>query len=271
MKNNSLERILRQKLEDLQIEPSSQARDLVYQKIRKRGRIILYRRISIAAGIMLVLSAGFFYLRPAEMQDVGVQEESSAASPGAVIEKHQPDATAGKLTENTTEAETRDNAQTETPIVNRVLEKDHDSSLKKKQAGDATADPRDRKPDVLAHKNSGEMADSGSIIAESPMKAAPGVHEDLTAEIYPLTEIEAAQVIPESSGQDARVESVKITIEYIASGSGRTRENSSRNSVRELYSKVNPEAVIGDIRTFKDQLFALEFINKRSDEKETEK
>jgi hypothetical protein len=271
MKNNSLERILRQKLEDLRIEPSSQARDLVYKKIRKRGRIILYRRLSIAAGITLICSAGFFYLRPADRQDVAVQEESSVSTPEEINEEFQPDTAVGELSENIPEAVTRDKPQTEPPVVNQVQENEHDPSLEEKQAGEITADPLDREPAVLANKKSGEMTDSGSFISESATQAAPAVLESLPAESNPLTETKSAELIPESSGQEAGVEPVKITIEYIASGSGRSREKTGQNSVREIYSKMSPEAVIGDFRTLKDQFFALEFINKRPGENQTER
>jgi hypothetical protein len=60
----------------------------------------------------------------------------------------------------------------------------------------------------------------------------------------------------------------KITIEYIASGSKRKRSGGSRSQIGEFYSKMNklvyPDEVLSDIRSLKDQLFALEFISRKS-------
>jgi hypothetical protein len=70
-------------------------------------------------------------------------------------------------------------------------------------------------------------------------------------------------------------EPMKITIEYIASSAKGKGSVTPKTQVGELYSRMNklvyPDEILGDIRSLKDQLFALDFINRKSNNTQNNK
>lgn len=82
MKNKQLEDLFRQKLGDLNIEPSDQARERFNQRIRGRKNFLVYRRLSIAATILLMVSVGIIVTLP--RHEVPVIAERSAIIEGEI-------------------------------------------------------------------------------------------------------------------------------------------------------------------------------------------
>ena len=76
------------------------------------------------------------------------------------------------------------------------------------------------------------------------------------------------------STEDQVRETMKITIEYIASGNKDTQSESKRSNFYSKLAKMKTmDEVLGDIRTYKDRLFALDFkkeekVNKDEKSKE---
>jgi hypothetical protein len=110
------------------------------------------------------------------------------------------------------------------------------------------------------------------------------IEEQETAETEPLIAdqadegvyIEYVTVNPEASEfpREKAYEPVKITIEYIASGKSKGQSETDR---KKFYSKMDNmksvNEVLGDIRTYKDRLFALDFKkeNKTKGEENSER
>jgi hypothetical protein len=95
-------------------------------------------------------------------------------------------------------------------------------------------------------------------------------------ELTPIPDSDPASLLDRADEASAgEREPVKITIEYIASGSKTHKTGISKTHLGEFYSKMNklvyPEEVLGDIRSLKDQLFALEFINRKSTQTQNNK
>jgi hypothetical protein len=266
MKNNSLEEVFRQKLEDLRIEPSDKGKDLLYQKIRKRGRIILYRRLSIAAGIIFVLSAGYFYLRPDNGQHVVVQQEKSISGQDKTLKVEDLDIQQEEIAESRDQVLTREDDEPETNRgTGQTQDKSREFTINELAVTGTPAQ------EIPVQSIEGENPENRMDVVKTPETILPETIENQAGHANPMAATDPVQTDPETGEKNVRGEPVKITIEYIASGSGKSREDAGQNAVRELYSKINPDAVLGDIRTFKDQLLALDFINKRSPQNTNEK
>lgn len=265
MKDKSLESIFRKKLEDLRIEPSDQAKGLIRQRIKKRGRIVLYRRLSIAAGILLIVTIGLIYLLPQEKKnpvvnqlDLPGKQPGSASSEEAQFQHEMPKMVPSKTdtergVSGSMEAEKRDPVKL-TPEVNRGEDKIReevpvppthlaDRNAETASPVDSTQYASEDSPNYLGSPFPQELA---NLPVDGPARLMTEVHEA-------------------SPGKE---EPVKITIEYIASGSKTRKQGASKTQLGEIYTRMNklvyPEEVLGDIRTLKDQLFALEFINRKS-------
>lgn len=265
MKDKSLELIFREKLEDLRIEPSDQAKDLIHQRIKKRGRIILYRRLSIAAGIILIMTVGLFYLLPREKTNPIAnqlempEDKSGPVSPGDTPVRKEMPVTA--LSKGDTEMEVprpRDAEKIEPADLTKEVRRDEEMNREKEPArGPQLVEGIDEKRGP---------ADSYPAVAVEPQVLPENTSVPESDQLPGEDPVFLSDEVEESSA--GKEEPVKITIEYIASGSKSRKPGTSKTQLGEFYSRMNklvyPEEVLGDIRSLKDQLFALEFINRKS-------
>ena len=291
MKNKSIEKTFRQKLEDLRIEPSAIAKERVYNSIHKQSRIRLYKRISIAAGIIFILSVGLFLFSSDKKPGILVRGEQKIPDSGeagnpiqmregtpersnSIIIKEQPvsakneqdhsDATSitqGEVNRQNEPAATAailpDTIQVTKPLALVTGEKGKGTDGKRP---DGPVEHLDFGPN---DGRSFDSASSLSIVGAKELSEAE--HSDIIGTGVPETgKTVTDSKAKDQKGQENKRDPLKITIEYIASGPETSRQNARTRSVKGIYDKVNklvyPEAIIGDIRTFKDQLFALDFI-----------
>ncbi len=266
MKDKSLESVFRHKLEDFSIEPSARAKDLIRQRINKRGRIILYRRLSVAASIVVITVMGVFYLipdhkeitlaeqrdTPDKKQDLVVNEDTTEIKKIAEVQKSVQSRTG---TGDDQKSQSTRNSEREVPAKSNQNETEK-PEIRDKEVHFPMAVTAEEKSDI---PDSIQIASPGDLLL--PDNRFTEITEDTGEDPMRLSEV--------SAGQSAAAEKpLKITIEYIASGSKGKRSGNPKTQAGELYSKVNklvyPNEVLGDIRSLKDQLFALEFINRKS-------
>jgi len=267
MKNKVLEKIFQEKLRDLRLEPSERAKNLVYQKIKKRGRIILYKRFSIAASMVLISSIGIFYFLTGTKNVGFVQEKVENPGTEEIYENKDINVGISSSQENETpvDKEIRSNplrVNEDNPANSEISNKDRTHSERLVE---------NTKPEIVTTQDSLRDVSSGSLLTYDTVSASEAgiaLAPDAIGHSRNYTETVA-------SGSPEEREPLKITIEYIASGSRGKTSPDQKSHVGELYSKMNqlvyPEEVMGDIRTFKDQLFAFDFINVRKIETQKNK
>ena len=269
MKDKSLESIFRQKLKDLSIEPSVRAKDLIRQRIKKRGRIILYRKLSIAASILLIMTGGIFYLVP-EKEEIPLAGQMETAGDVRDSTVDIDAAENGEITEvpRGGQSQSRDNSKAG-PMVDPERE-GNGKSRPGIQGNTGAIDKTDKDVHsamVVAAGDSPEENPDSLRIASPENQNTPGTTSEEKINQHP---IEAPIRMSDALAGETAVkeEPMKITIEYIASGSKGKEAGAPKTQAGELYSKVNklvyPDEVLGNIRSLKDQLFALEFLNRKS-------
>jgi hypothetical protein len=269
MKDKSLESIFRQKLEDLSIEPSDRAKDLIRLRIKKRGRIILYRKLSIAASILLIITSGIFYLVPEKEENTLAGEmETAGEKRDLIVDKDTAENREIMEVPQVAQSPYRDNREAQ-PMQDSERE-ESGKSTPPIQENAGAIDKIDKDvyfPIIVATGDSPEEKPNSLRIASLENQFPP---ENTYEEKINLHPIEAPELLSDVSTDETSEaeESTKITIEYIASGSKGKEAGASKTQVGELYSKVNklvyPDEVLGNIRSLKDQLFAFEFINRKS-------
>lgn len=265
MKDKSLESIFREKLEDLRIDPSDRAKNLIQQRIKKRGRIILYRRLSIAAGIALIMSIGLFYFMPWEKRNSVVDHQvlpedksESIFHKDTPVQKEIPERVLSQ-----TENERKEPGKRASGVIEPVKPNPENSQNESMIQRERPA-PQTTLAGITSNKK--DPADTLQLASAEIQISAETPNSQ---ELYSLSGEEqkfSSDTVDDVSGE--KEEPMKITIEYIASGTKKSKSDTSRSQLGEFYSKVNklvyPEEVLGDIRSLKDQLFTLEFINRKS-------
>lgn len=270
MKNKSLETIFRQKLENLRIEPTDRAKNLILQKIKKRGRIILYRRLSVAASILLVTSLGIIYLMPGINNTSLIQQKEAIGEIRDLSqEKDTPEKREVSKVPQVTQSLPRNN--TEEQPMERVEEVKAGGAEESDHVISNNAGEYKNISLALISKEKSEQFPVPDSLHIASLKDQPSLNISPGLEKKPdslLDEIHHTDQVAVETKKDN--EPMKITIEYIASGS---KKNVPRNPITHaggLYSKVNklvyPDEILGDLRSLKDQLFALDFINRKSNE-----
>lgn len=272
MENKNLENLFRKRLAGMVIEPSAQANEAFEGRLKRRQQRILYRRISIAASIILMVMAGAIGFFP------GDQEREEIAEQSSVVNKPSNDMVASQdevLPENN-----------ESSIEDMLEDKGAPVAPASKEKSDPPAG-KDDPIDTRSSDAGGAHVEKDAYLAEN--KEMPGTiqvatpsGEPLTAERGPSDISQLPDVTPQEpliAGEDKeygedvlednagyngpeQTKPVKITIEYIAAGSN---DQKSRTRLREFYSKMDNlkgvDEVLGDFREYKDRLFALEFRN----------
>lgn len=288
MENKQLEKLFRDKLSGMVIEPSGDARNKFEGKIQGRRRRLMARRIGIAASILLVMLIGIYVFIPGtpEQGDLAQnktqrldkvkgdkkatyapdgmeQEEETSESPGKMSGKMEatgpkettpvrnmakgavPD---GNTTERTiTDGNSIEGTMTVGPSAGESLARasqDRENDLPASGMDNST--PDNEQFDALT----GEKDNTASVAGKTDEKS------------YMEYNIEEQGVVIED--EDAAREPVRITMEYISSGSNKRKQ---QEKIKDFYARMDDikgiDEVYGDLREFKDRLFALDFMNNK--------
>jgi len=265
MENRRLEQLFKDKLSEMIIEPSTAAQDVFARKIQISRQRILINRISIAASILLLALIGIYAFLPNKADKVDLSQDGTL-----ILDQTEgiADNDDGQILDLSTEHK------------EALSDKNLPSDVETK--GD-TPGPQVTSSGItnMENSNSKKLAINSETLIEM---------EDEENEFHQEKEIETliADHVKESvyveyfiddPGSKDQLElqqhkPIKITIEYIASGKNKEEPDAGRKS---FYSKLDNvksiDEVLGDLRTYKDRLFALDFKkeNKVKDEDKLEK
>ena len=328
MENKQLEKLFRDKLSGMVIEPSDTARDKFEGKIQGRRRRLLARKIGIAASFLLVMLIGIYVFfpdtpeqgdlaqhkthrldkvkgdKPATYAPGGMeQEEETNESPGKMSGKMEAtgpeetikDATAsdGTITEkNTAEDMTsigkttertipdKDDIEGNTPVSNmpkgavtdrNKIEKtipDGNSIEETMTVGPSAGESlarasQDHENNLPASGEENSIPDNEQLDAlTGDMDNAVSVADKTDEKSY--MEYNIGEPGAALEDEDSAREPVRITIEYISSGSNKRKQ---QEKIKDFYARMDDikgiDEVYGDLREFKDRLFALDFMNNK--------
>lgn len=255
MERNNLEDLFRDKLEGLVIEPSNVARESFARKIQYKRRSVLVKRFSIAASILLFISAGIYSYNILETNKIDLSR-GEAFDSGYEFEltdlKNVPDPRT--ITPWQNEDDIKENAMAfrlgnstnGTPAINE------NANLASKSQG---YEGSEMDPEIDIEGLAGADQRNDELIADPEANSA--YREYFVADPDLVVD---EQLEEEVTTVDRERKPIKITIEYIASGEkGRQSESKRSNFYSKLDNMKTMDEVLGDIRTYKDKLFALDF------------
>lgn len=262
MENKDLEKLFRNKLESLVMEPSAKARDTFARDLRSANRRIILRKISIAAAILLLLSSGTIFIlqndRVAKVSLTDKEENRVVNEKGTAFQfKEERNVPRPSIKAGTSRAESDGIQIPAQPGNERAGIKDH---------------PNGPGVTVGSYNATSEEYLASSIEAgiEQNTRSQTGQHDGDMDPVQSGLEGENRHIEYYIETQGERSEAmitsrdpVKITIEYKASESNKEK---SQSRLKEFYSRIDNvkgmDEVIGDIRTYKDRLFTLDFKNR---------
>jgi hypothetical protein len=272
MENKKLDQLFTDKLGGMEIIPSASAQEVFARKVGLIKQRILMRRLGIAASISLLFIAGIYAFWPGKAEKVDLSHE------GSLIPDHSMNI-----------ADSKDvpvpvmSSEAEDVLADGEFVLDSNPELGIKTHEDAesfVASEQDPVPERLPEqseamaaldgRNTGAIAQVNATEVMSSEQAKEGVYIEYVIE----------DQAKEGQSPAKQYEPVKITIEYIASGKnpdlGRANGKQTETDRKQFYTKLDNmksvDEVLGDIRTYKDRLFALDFKkeNKVKDEEKSE-
>lgn len=264
MERNKIEGLFKDKLEGYVLEPSNEARERFQGMIQSKRRKVLIRRIVAAASVLLFTFAGIYSFRTLNTDKVDLTEgESFDTGYGTEMAIVKEGPGPGSISPG-------DNEKTilENEIANNMKSSSDEVSL--------TENPQSDKSEsyfLIAQGAEDEKFKSGTGVQSSDGNDQE-YEQLIEKQVEESTYIEYFVADPDIMGDeqskdlatvDQAREPMKITIEYIASGNKETQSESKRSN---FYSKLDKmktmDEVLGDLRSYKDRLFALDF---KKDEK----
>lgn len=279
MENRKLEQLFKDKLGGMVIEPSPTAQDVFAKKIGLIKQRIMIRRISIAASILLLAVVGIYAFLPGRMEKVDLTHGDSSI-------KDEPQDIAGKNNVPLPLIST----ERETIMLDDQVDLENETGGNMQEQSITISEATILEDDDLDKLASGDVALAVSEDAEIVVEQTEDIETLEADRVDEGVYIEFAITDRENGDQpqEKQYEPVKITIEYIASGknpadggtssadglAGREQTEADR---KKFYSKLDNvksvDEVLGDIRTYKDRLFALDFKkeNKVKDEGKSDK
>lgn len=236
MERNKIEGLFKNKLEGLELEPSSASREKFAGMIRNKRQKVLIRRIGIAASILLFTFAGIYSYRTLNTDKIDLSRGESF-DPGYDLEiailKHMPVPRSIPAVQNK-------NPQKVTPDNYSINAQRNEEAYFNSATEPAGSIESGQEYNELV---AGQEEESNYI-------------EYFVADKNKPEDEQKENVLSD----DQPYEPMKITIEYITSGEKGSQSESKRSN---FYSKLDNmktmEEVLGDIRTYKDRLFALDF------------
>jgi len=269
MKNRSLEQIFQEKLGELRIEPSEKAMQVFNKKLKKRGRIVLVRRLSIAASIILIGAIGIFYFIPDTEKDSLVQEINNPNEVEEIMEKTVPDRVNPEIqADEILSSEPSNSKKQDSFTENNDQDKSGTTIAKTVKSNQSESNDKIKIRTPFNPEKSMKSTDNLSNNKNNKNESSSELNKDFIYQTPDPSSLAALEIVED------RIP-VKITIEYIASGSKNKNASDQKTKISELYSKMNnivyPDEVMGDIRNFKDQLFALDFIKGNKSETQNRK
>jgi hypothetical protein len=268
MERNRLENLFKDKLEGHVLEPSIEARDRFQGMIQRKRRIVMIKRIGIAASIFLFTFAGIYSFRTYNTDKVDLAEGeffdtaygtemaivNVAPEPGSIFSGEEEKAVPESEMADNIKSLSGEGSSTENSKSGNI--ENHASMV---QAGENDRIKSETVPqDLLADDQEYEQLTEEEVEESSYI-------EYLVADPDIMVDEQSRDI----STEDQVREPMKITIEYIASGNRDTQSESKRSN---FYSKLDKmktmDEVLGDIRTYKDRLFALDFKKEEKVKKE---
>jgi hypothetical protein len=252
MENKKLEELFKNKLDGMVIEPSEASQDVLNRKIQLLKQKTLVRKISVAASVLLVVMAGIYAFLPNknEKKEAYQQHELPINDHGDQLVEVEffdsPDIDRSEKNISIQEDYIREESPTATS-GDRTDNLDTDNTVREQLAsGNEALRPEET---LLASEFQEQEVDE---------MMTGQVEENVYIEYY-MKEADSGRLVEES-----KHEPMKITIEYIASGD---KKEESQSKLKEFYSKMDNmkgvDEVIGDFRSYKDRLFALDFKNNK--------
>jgi hypothetical protein len=268
MERNKIESLFKDKLEGLIIEPSNEARERFAGKIQYQRRRVMIKRISIAASILLFMFAGIYSIGIFQTDKIDLSMgESFDAGDGSEI----------AILNEVPGPQSNPQEQNENPIFDEETAINMEySSTRNSETGTVG--------NISQNLEGNEIK---NIYPSTDIEVSVGMDqeydESITRQVEESTYIEYFVADPDMlkneqsehvSPADQQAEPMKITIEYIASGDkSRQSETKRSNFYSKLDNMKSVDEVLGDIRTYKDKLFALDFKKEEkvnNEEKSTE-
>jgi hypothetical protein len=264
MERNKIEGLFKDKLEGYVLEPSNEARERFQGMIQSKKRRVLIMRIGIAASVLLFAFAGIYSFRTLNTEKVDLTEgESSDVGYNAEIAIVDEVAGPGSIPSGEDEKATKENEMANI-IKNSTAES---SSSRNSPSGNSQFDTSQ------SYAIMAQGAENEKLKSEKDHQSSVGDDQEyeqlIENQVEESTYIEYFVATPENiddeqskdkATEDQVREPMKITIEYIASGNKDKQSETKRSN---FYSKLDNmktmNEVLGDLRSYKDRLFALDF------------
>lgn len=259
MERNRMESLFKDKLEGYVLEPSMEARDRFQGMIQRKRRKVIIRRISIAASILLFTFAGIYSFRTYNTDKVDLAEgdffDTASGSEMAIVNEVPQPASIFPGEDEKTIPESEMANIIKSSVDGGLSTENSKSGNIEKDVIMAQAGERELFKSETDHQVSVGNDEEYEQLIEEQVKESNYI-EYFVAD----PDIMSVEQSGDISSEDQAHEPMKITIEYIASGSKDTQSESKRSG---FYSKLDKmktmDEVLGDIRTYKDRLFALDF------------
>jgi hypothetical protein len=248
MENKQLEQLFKGKLGSVVIEPSKAANDLFAKKVQVRKQKIFIKRIGIAASIFFVALGGLYTFLPDKAEKIDLAEdETIKIDLGIDIAENE----AGKMIDIPSGKEVL--------VIDDNSNLDMDGQRQMAERPGFNVPPNDTNDENPAVNLDELVVDEGlANVVMDEQEIDMMIDDHVKESVYVEYFIED----PEGSVQSGKVqyEPVKITIEYIASGKNKEKSKADRKA---FYSRIDNmksvDEVFGDLREYKDRLFALDF------------
>jgi hypothetical protein len=268
MERNRLENLFKDKLEEHVLEPSIEARDRFQGMIQRRRRIVMIKRIGIAASIFLFMLAGIYSFRIYTTDKVDLAEgeffDSAHGTEMAILNEVPEPASifSGEEEKAVPESEMADNIKSLSGEGSST-ENSRSSNTKNDALMAQVVENEKSQSEIYSH-NSVAFDEEYEQLTEEEVEESTYI-EYFVADPDIIDDEQSVDI----SAEDQAPEPMKITIEYIASGNKDTQSESNRSNFYSKLDKIKTmDEVLGDIRTYKDRLFALDF--KKEDKAKNE-
>ncbi len=246
----NIDSLFREKLEGLEPELSEEAVNRMNRIISRKRNHLIFRRISIAAGISLILASSlllirFWYFQPAE--DIASNPVRDSLHPAELTETREgiakmPQATNPEMEhENDQIAINGNSEKTITPVIKNITPADNTVFE------DTSEIIQSREIQIIEPLGNKSLASLNPVIRTDLLVKAGST---------PAMELENKFTEP-------------IVMEYIHDPDTKVTAQDRSGGIAGIIEKageIRNEMTLGSLREAKDQLFALEFIKSRKTE-----